>query len=74
MKCKACDALLADYKQAVKVYANAERSLQGLLEHDYKLAFEKAVKLRQACKAASDAIMEHWRHAHGRASQAVDLS
>ena len=74
VNCKTCDALQADYQHAVTLYTNAERNLQGLREDDYKLAFEKAVQLRLACKDALAAVGRHWRQAHGHSSQAVGTS
>jgi len=71
MNCKTCDALLADYQQAVTPYTDAQRSLQGVLEDDCELTFEKAVQLRLACKDALAAVGRHWRQAHGHSSQAV---
>ena len=69
VNCKTSYALQADYQQAVTLYTNAERNLQGLREDDYKLAFEKAVQLRLACKAALDTLGRHWRYAHAYFSQ-----
>lgn len=62
--CKRCDDLLADYKNAVRVFTNAGRKFRGATRDDFPLELKELKRLRQACKDADDALMEHWRKDH----------
>ena len=59
--CKTCDDLLAVYKRAVKLYADAELSCRGLLGDDFRQAWKEMERLRQACREADDAVLAHLR-------------
>ena len=45
------------------VYKNAVRNIPGIAE-DSGLALAQADRLKQQCREASDALMEHWRREH----------
>lgn len=64
MECKTCDALLADYKCRVRLFAEAERRFRSVIRDDFRLALKKLKRLKQACKDADTALMERWRQDH----------
>src|SRR6516225_4616216 len=68
MECKTCDALLADYKRRVGLFTNAERGFRGLLGDEFPMALKELKRLKQACKDADDALIEHCRQDHGNLS------
>jgi hypothetical protein len=64
MECKTCDALLANYKLAVRLFADAEQSFRGAVRSDFQLALKELKRLKQACRDADKALMDHWRQDH----------
>jgi hypothetical protein len=62
--CKTCAELLGAYRHAVKLYTAAQGRFQGLLKDDFKLAWEGLKRLREACKAADEALLLHWHQEH----------
>jgi hypothetical protein len=62
--CKTCAELLTAYRHAVKLYTAAQGRFQGLLGDDFKLAWEGLKRLREACKAADEALLLHWHQKH----------
>ena len=68
MECKTCDALLIDYKRQVALYMNAERGFRGLLRGEFPLALKELKRLKQACRDADDALIEHCDRDHGHLS------
>ena len=62
--CKRCSELLADYRDAVSVLTDAGRKFQGPARGDFPVALKELKRLRQACKDADDALIEHWRQEH----------
>jgi len=72
MSCKTCDELLAVYKNTVSLLGDAVRKGSGATGDDSRLAIAEAARLGQQCKAASDALMEHWRQHHRNAAAKSD--
>ena len=64
MDCKRCDELLADYRGLVGLLSDAVRKFPGVVGDDVRLAAQNVDFLRQKCKAASGALMEHWHQDH----------
>lgn len=64
MDCKRCDELLADYMGFVGLFRDGVRKFPGVVGDDVRLAAQNLGFLRQKCKAASGALMEHWRQDH----------
>jgi hypothetical protein len=62
--CKTCDELLSAYRGTAKLYTAAQERFQGLLGDDFKLAWKELKRLREACKAADEALLVHWRQEH----------
>ena len=56
--CKTRDDLLASYKRAVKLYADAELSCRGLLGDDFRQAWKEMERLR---RRAEMPMMLYWR-------------
>jgi hypothetical protein len=65
MECQTCDELLAVYRDAVSLYNNADRELLG---GNFGLALQELKRLKQACRDADDALMEHLRKEHNNLS------
>jgi hypothetical protein len=66
MDCERCNTLLADYRNTVSAFKNAVSGAAGATGPDSHLAGEEAVRLAQACREVSDALMAHWRTEHRR--------
>jgi hypothetical protein len=64
MACKTCDELLADYKNAVRVFKETVRDGLGALGHDGQVAAIRAARWSEICKQASDHLLAHWRKEH----------
>ena len=64
MACKTCDELLTAYQRSVKIFVNADRSLQGLLRDDFQRPLKELERLRQTCRGANAALLAHWRQDH----------
>jgi hypothetical protein len=64
MECEIYDALLANYKLAVRLFTKAELSFRGAIRDDFRLALKELKRLKQACKDADNALMDHWRQDH----------
>jgi hypothetical protein len=64
MYCQECDTLLANYKDAVKLFKDAVHNAKGTPGDDGLLTAKMAERLSQNCKSASEALMEHWRKEH----------
>jgi len=63
--CEMCGRLLADYKRSVGFFTKAVQRIPGVLGDD-SMAPEVVDHLRQVCKAARDALMEHIRQDHSQ--------
>jgi hypothetical protein len=59
------------YKRAVGVYTTAQRRFQGLLRDDFKLEWKELKRSREACEAADEALMAHWRKEHTDLAETV---
>ena len=64
MDCKTCDELLSAYRGAVKLYTAAQERFHGLLGGDFKLAWKELKRLKEACRAADETLLIHWRQEH----------
>jgi PAS domain S-box-containing protein len=58
MDCEKCDELLAAYKHAISRYTTAQQRFQRPLVGDFKLAWNELKHLREARKAAEEALRE----------------
>ena len=67
--CKTCHDLLAAYKNAVRVYSDAELSCRGLLGDDFQRVRKEVERLRQACRDADDALIGHLHRDHSNFAQ-----
>jgi hypothetical protein len=74
MDCKTCDELLAAYKHAVSLYTTAQRGFLGPLVGDFDLAWKELKRLREACRAADDGLLGHWRTEHTDLGEKVGSS
>ena len=68
MECKTCDELLGEYKRRVALFTNAERGFRGRLGDEFPLALQELKRLKQACRDADDALIEHCDQDHGNLS------
>ena len=64
MTCQTCEDLLAAYRHSVDLFKDAAQKNSGVVGDDFKLKAQRATRLGQQCKDASDAFMEHWRQDH----------
>ena len=64
MECERCDELVSAYEHAVSLYTTAQRKLQGLVGDEFRLAWKELKRFREACKAADEALLAHWREKH----------
>ena len=64
MACKTCDELLTAYQRSVKIFVNADRSLQGLLRDDFQRPLKELESRRRTCRDANEALLAHWRQDH----------
>jgi len=72
MICKKCDELLALYERSVRLYTNAVHDITGALGDDFTRAFANAESLKQACQAASENLMIHWKQKHGHLAKSTE--
>jgi hypothetical protein len=56
--------LLGAYRVAISLYTTAQQRFQGLPGDDFKLAWKELKRLREACKAADEALLMHWHQEH----------
>ena len=67
MACKTCDELLAAYSREVRIFRTAVMNISGVLgEDDSRVTIQELDRLRQKCRNASEALMAHLRHDHGK--------
>lgn len=64
MECQTCGALLAEYKQRVRLFTNAERRLRGTIRDDFRLTLKELQRLKQACRDADNTLIAHLRQDH----------
>jgi len=64
MDCETCNNLLDAYKHFVTVLTNAGLCFRGASGEDFLPALKELKRLRQVCRDADDALMEHWRQDH----------
>jgi hypothetical protein len=55
-------------KRRVALFTNAERSFRGRLGDEFPVELKELKRLKQACRDADDALMEHCRQDHPRLS------
>ena len=58
------NALLDDYRRAVKASKDAVRNSRGAVGDDSRLAGQKAELMAQMCRHCREALMVHWREHH----------
>ena len=73
MSCAQCARLVSDYKRSVGFFTKAALRIPGVFGDD-SMAQEVVDHLRQACKVARDALMEHMRQDHSNLSQEASSS
>lgn len=64
MECQTCDALLAEYKQRIGLFTNAERRLRGTSGDDFRPVLIELKRLKQPCRDADNALIAHLRQDH----------
>ena len=74
MDCKKCDELVGAYKVAISLYTTAQRGFHGPLIGDFELAWKELKRLRQACKAADEGLLAHWREEHSNLTEKAGAS
>jgi hypothetical protein len=62
--CKACDALMGDYKLAVNLLKDAVRKFSGTIGADSTRTAAEVERLRAECHHADERLMSHWRQDH----------
>ena len=73
MNCERRDRLVADYKRSVGFFTKAVQRIPGVLGDD-SMAPEVVDHLKQACKTARDALMEHVQQDHSNLTQEASSS